>query len=120
MLRKEILWLMSRMSVVIGEFLNGQKRLWGGSGWETLAVGTVLIQGFNFADGEFEQIFSNPKPPLLPVRSQNDILTHLLQLADNPDQINAIGKASKLWFEQYNGIGLAKRWLSLLSNSKTN
>ena len=117
MKRKELMWILAKVSVSLGEFYDLEKMTWGGTGWEALAVGRPLIQGFNFAEGEFEKLMGYPPPPLLPVRKQDDILHHLLYLIDNPDQIKAIGNASKQWFEAYNGISLSRQWLSLLEKS---
>jgi glycosyltransferase involved in cell wall biosynthesis len=117
MKRKELMWVLAKVSVSLGEFIDLEKMTWGGTGWEALAVGRPLIQGFNFAEGEFEKLMGYPPPPLLPVRKQDDILHHLLYLIDNPDQIKAIGNASKQWFEAYNGISLSRQWLSLLEKS---
>ena len=116
MKRKELLWLLEKVSVSVGEFYDLENMTWGGTGWEALAVGRPLIQGFNFAEGEFEKLMGYPPAPLLPARKQDDILHHLLHLMDNPDQIKAIGNASKQWFEAYNGISLSRQWLSLLEN----
>lgn len=114
MARRELMWLLSKMSVGVGEFYDVPRFLWGGTGWEVLAGGKPLLQGFQFAEGEFEAIYGHPAPPMLPVRSHDDILLHLLDMADNPDKRTEIGQAAKAWFAKYNGIGLAKKWLDLL------
>ncbi len=54
-------------------------------------------------------------PPMLSVRNQEDILDHLLKMADYPAKGEAIGQGAKEWFIKYNGIGLAKQWLELLT-----
>lgn len=50
---------------------------------------------------------------MLAVRNREDILQHLLDMADFPHKRNEIGRGAKEWFSRYNGIGLAKRWLDL-------
>jgi hypothetical protein len=115
MKRKEILWLLDKVSVGVGEFYEIDKMMWGGTGWEILASGKPFIQGFYFEDGEFENILGHPPPPLLKVRKQEDILSHLLELQDHPKKIESIGFDSRKWFEKYNGIGAASRILSLLN-----
>jgi hypothetical protein len=114
MKRKEIMWLLARVSVVVGEFYDLEKMIWGGTGWEALAYGKPLIQGFNFKEGEFEQIMSHSPPPILSASSSDEILSRLIQLLDSPSESVALGKKNKQWFEKYNGIGLAKGWLSLV------
>ena len=88
--------------------------VWGGTGWEALASGRPFLQAFHFKEGEFEEIFGYPPPPILQVREKEDILKHFLYILDNPIQISLLGDACKQWFENYNGIGIARRWLSLL------
>jgi len=114
MQRRELMWLLSRVSIVVGEFYDVPKMTWGGTGWEALASGKPLLQGFNFKDGEFEEIFGYPSPPMLSVRREKDILKHLLEITDHPEKIEEIGKGAREWFNHYNGIGLAKQWLNLL------
>lgn len=112
--RRELLWLLSLVSVGVGEFYDIPRMIWGGTGWEALATGKPLLQGFNFVKGEFEQIYGYPPPPMLEVRNQVDILLHLLDMADHPDKCESIGHAAKDWFNQYNGLSLAKKWLDIL------
>jgi hypothetical protein len=112
--RRELMWLLSRATIGSGEFYDVPKMIWGGTGWEALASGKPLLQGFNFNAGEFEQIYGFPPPPMLAVRKQEDILTHLLDMADHPTKREEIGRGGKDWFDRYNGIGLAKKWLDLL------
>lgn len=51
---------------------------------------------------------------MLPVRRQADVLRHLLDMAYNGARRDQIGQDAKVWFDRYNGIGLAKQWLDLL------
>lgn len=113
--RRELMWLLSRVSVGVGEFYDMKRMIWGGTGWEVLASSKPLLQGFNFENGEYEQIFGYPPPPMLPVKTQNDILRHLVCMADHPDKREAIGRGAKEWYDRFNGLGLAKQWLQILS-----
>lgn len=112
--RREVMWLLSRATVGVGEFYDAPKMIWGGTGWEALASGKPLLQGFNFEAGEFERLYGHPPPPMLPIRKRDDILTHLLRMADDIGLRDEVGRGAKQWFSQYNGIGLARRWLELL------
>jgi glycosyltransferase involved in cell wall biosynthesis len=116
--RREIMWLLSQVSLGVGEFYETPKTIWGGTGWETLASGKPLLQGFNFNKGEFEDIYGYPPPPMLHVRKASDIFEHLCDMIDQPNLLFEIGYEAKLWFNKYNGIGLAKRWLDILSEKK--
>lgn len=115
--RRELMWLLAHVSVGVGEFYSVPRMIWGGTGWETLACGKPLLQGFNFMPHEFEQIYGYPPPPMLPVRKREDILSHLLDMADSIERREQMGRGAKEWFSQYNGIGLAKQWLNLLMSS---
>ncbi len=117
MARRELMWLLSRVSIGVGEFMNPRCMIWGGTGWETLASGKPLLQGFRFDDGEFENFYGYPPPPMLPVKTESDVLEHLLFVADHPGRAAEIGVRAQDWFNTHNGIALAKRWLSLVTDS---
>jgi len=116
--RRELMWLLSRVSIGVGEFYDVPKILWGGTGWEALASGKPLLQGFNFADGEYQDIFGHPPPPMLPVRTADDIFVHLLDMVDHPERAATIGRDAKTWFNRYNGVSLARQWLELLQSER--
>ena len=101
---------------IVGEFHTNEDVIWGGTGWEVLASGKPLLQSFRFKDGAFESTFGYPAPPMLPVVGPNCIFKHLIDMADHPEKGVAIGKEAAKWFNQYNGIGLAKKWLELILN----
>jgi glycosyltransferase involved in cell wall biosynthesis len=113
--RREIMFLLSKVSVACGEYYQVPRMIWGGTGWEALASGRPLLQGFNFAPGEFNSIYGYPPPPLLPVSNETDVYRHLLDMADNPGARAEMGTQAAAWFERYNGRGLAKQWLDLLT-----
>lgn len=117
MTRKELMLLISYCDVGAGEFYQAHGVIWGGTGWEILASGKPLLQGFNFEEGEFEAIYGHPEPPLLKVRTQEDVTNHLLDMANNRNKAKEIGIASKYWFNTHNGINLAQKWLNLLLKS---
>lgn len=115
--RKNLLRIHKNSTVSIGEFYSSPQTVWGGTGWEALATGTPLIQGFNFPKGEFNKIFGYPPPPIFPVSTEDHILEHLLFISDHQEKVSLIGKKSKEWFDAYNGMELAKQWLDILKNS---
>lgn len=112
--RRELMWLLSRVSMAVGQFYDLPRIIWGGTGWETLASGKPLLQGFNFEPGEFEEAYGYPPPPMLPVRAPADIAAHLLDMADHPQKRERIGREAAAWFNRHNGIALARQWLDLL------
>ena len=112
--RKNIMWLLGKVSVGVGEFIESHGTGWGGTGWEVLASGKPLLQGFYFNEGEYEELMGHPEPPLLKVRTMEDVLPHLLAMANEPARARATGMASKEWFHTYNGKKLAQKWLAIL------
>jgi len=114
---KELMVIIKSSSVCAGEFRVQENIIWGGTGWEILASGKPLLQGFNFEEGEFEAIYGHSEPPLLKVRTQEDVTNHLLDMANNRNKAKEIGIASKDWFNTHNGINLAQKWLNLLLKS---
>jgi hypothetical protein len=115
MQRKELMWLLSRVTIGVGEFYDVPRTLWGGTGWECFVCGKPLLQGFNFVDGEFEQIYGHPPPSMLRVRRCEDILPSLFDMADNVVKREWVGKGGADWFDRYNGVSLARKWLELLT-----
>jgi hypothetical protein len=88
--------------------------LFGGTGYEILASGKPLIQGFNYNKNEFEEIFNLTPPPLLKVKEREDVYKHLVNLVNHKTKRIEIGNESKKWFDNNCGIGLAEKWLNLL------
>jgi hypothetical protein len=116
--RRETAYLLKRVTVAIGEFYDIDQMIWGGTGWEALAAGVPLLQSFRFKEGEFGNLYGHPPPKLLDVRSKTDILNHFILMANDDTLRKKIGRESVAWFNKYNGITLARRWLDLLNNSK--
>lgn len=114
MSRKELMILLAHCDIGVGEFYLDKGVMWGGTGWEVLASGKPLLQGFQFEEEEYQAIYGHCPPPMLPVKSQNDILKHLVEMHQNPEKRTAIGQEAAKWFNRYNGISLAEKWLNLL------
>ena len=114
MSRRDLMKVVSWCDVSSGEFHVDKNFIWGGTGWEALACGKPLLHSFNFEEGLFESIYGYPPPPMLPVKSQEDIVYHLQDMVNNPGKREVIGRCAAEWFNRYNGIGLAKKWLELI------
>ncbi len=82
--RRDIMLLLNRVSVGVGEFIDLPKTLWGGTGWEVLAAGKPLLQGFQYADHEFEDLYGYPPPRMLKVKTRHDVERHLVHMVENP------------------------------------
>jgi hypothetical protein len=116
MFRKELSWLLARASIIVGEFYDLPRIIWGGTGWEAFASGKPLLQGFNFDEGEFEKLYGYSAPAMLPVRRREDITRHLVEMSNDNVKRQKIGQSAKEWFDQHNGTSLAKQWLTLLES----
>jgi glycosyltransferase involved in cell wall biosynthesis len=114
--RRELTLLMSRCDVVVGEFYIDPGVIWGSTGWESLAAGKPLIQSFNFGSAEFSDTFGYPPPPILDAKSPAAVADQLTAMFADPGRRVQIGTDSAKWFNQYNGINLARRWLDVLTS----
>jgi hypothetical protein len=63
-------------------------------------------------------MYGYPPPPMLPICTEEDVLKQLMFVANNPDLTEDIGHSALKWFNTYNGINLAKKWLQILENSQ--
>lgn len=113
--RREIMLLLEASDIGVGEFYTAPGLLWGGTGWETLASGRPLLQAFNFTKEGYESAFGHAPPPLLDVRSADDVARQLALVASMADKGRSIGAESAIWFDRHGGIGLARRWLELIA-----
>mgnify|MGYP001545069594 CR=1 FL=1 len=114
MTRKELMLILSWCDIGTGEFVTEHGCMWGGTAWETLASGKPLIQGLCFDENEFQSEFGFELPPMLAVKKEQDILNHLQDAVDAPEKMKQIGTQSHKWFNDNNGIGLAKKWINLI------
>lgn len=115
--RKELIKLLQASNIGVGEFYTDPGSIWGGTGWEVLSCGKPLLQSFNFSKESFEAELGYPPPPILDVKSAQDVARHLNTLYDDSARCDVIHKEVSDWFKRYNGIGLAKQWLDLLKKS---
>ena len=112
--RKELMYILGLCEIGVGEFTIDPGCIWGGTGWEVMAAGKPLLQSFNFSEDGYRQHFGHPPPPILDVKSQDDVALHLRAMAADRKRMKAVGERSRDWFNEHNGIGLAKKWLDLL------
>ena len=114
--RKNIMQLLKNCDIGVDQFSKEPGALWGGTGWEALASGKPLLNSLGFTHEEYHKTFGHEPPPILDVKSPEDIAAHLIDMYRNRDKMRVIGEKSGEWFNKYNGIGLAKKWLELLSS----
>ena len=57
--RREIVEIAKGSELILGEFISDET-IWGGTGWEALALGKPLIHSFKFGEGRFEELLRLP------------------------------------------------------------
>ncbi len=115
--RKQIIALINYCDIGVGEFLQESGALWGSTGWEVIACGKPLLQTLNFSKIEWKETFGFELPRILDVKSDEDVFTHLCHIYADYSYKNRIGEFNKKWFNKYNGISLAKKWLKILEEN---
>lgn len=101
--------------VVVGQFDLGGT-IWGNAGWEALALGKPLLQGFYWNEGEFQAFFGLPEPPILPVKSSEDIVRHTLELTLDSALRKKRGFDTLAWYRRHHGESAADGLIRLLSD----
>jgi len=109
------MYLLRHCDIGVGEFIKDNGAIWGGTGWEVLASGKPLLQSMNFTNEEYQKTFGHEPPPILDAKSPEDITAQLIDMYRNRDKMRTIAKKSGEWFDKFNGIGLAKKWLELIA-----
>jgi glycosyltransferase involved in cell wall biosynthesis len=115
--RKYLLEVVAACDVGIGEFYSTPHMVCGGVGWEVMSCGKPLIHGFKFEEGEYEKMYGTPPPPICAANSPEKLTDWMIRLNENEDYRQQLGKKSLAWFDEYNGKGLARRWVKLIAES---
>jgi hypothetical protein len=115
--RKEVSFILNNFAdIAVGQFVSSPGETSGSTTWECVAAGIPFIDSFNFTNKEFQSEFGINKPPLiLEAKSVADISNHLVDYCNNKQYYNARALNNKIWFNNYNGISLAKKWIEHLS-----
>lgn len=111
--RKEIMLLLDYVDIGGGEF-GGV--VWGGTGYEFMAKGVPFLQFTDMTADDFEASTGIPLPRIFNVSTPNQIKDVLLQYENNPDLLQMRGDELMEWFDRYNGIGLAQKYIDLVSS----
>ncbi len=112
--RRELMSLLTWCHASVGEFYHVEHTIWGGTGWEALAAGTPFIQSVNFSAENFQRAMGYPLPPIMHADSPETVASRLANLYRSPDRGEALGRRGRDWFNTYNGLALARRWLDVL------
>lgn len=116
--RREIMVALAQTTVGAGEFYTQDGVIWGSTGWEVLASGRPLLQSFNFSAETYANRFGHPPPPILDAKSADQVCNQLSAVWTNADIRHTMGAEAKVWFDQYGGRGLARKWLDAAIDSE--
>ena len=114
--RKELMLVLSKMDVSVGEFYLKKGTIWGGTAMEALSLGKPFLNSFNFEEKNFENLFNMKKPPILNSNNSKDVFKHLYNLVISKEYYDLISKNSLQWYSDYSGKSLAKKWIKNLVN----
>tara|TARA_Y100001958_G_C21245129_1_gene574633 strand:+ start:677 stop:1867 length:1191 start_codon:yes stop_codon:yes gene_type:complete len=109
--RKELMLLLDSIDFGFSEF---DGLIWGGTGWEFLSKGVPFFHFIDMNSEDFEREFNTPMPSIINTNSSDEIYYHLIKFTENPHLYKKRGIEMKDWFEQYGGIGLAKKWKNII------
>ena len=87
-----------------------------GTSAEVMMSGKPLFKNLPITPEQHKKfLLGRPFPPIVNVSSPEEIAHHLLRYESNPEPYKQLGKKAKEWFDRYMGIGLAERWIYLIS-----
>lgn len=109
--RKELMQILKCADIAADQFNDGY---FGGTGREILSQGIPLMNYIRYNKEEYENMHHQPFPPILNVRTVNEIADVIEDCYNNRKKYSAIGKQSKEWFDKYEGIGLSKKYALLI------
>ena len=115
--RREVSFILNNFAdIAVGQFVSSPGETSGSTTWECVAAGVPLIDSFNFTNDEFQKQFGITKPPfLLEANCESEISNHLINFYNNKHYYKLSALKNKIWFNNYNGISLAKRWINYLN-----
>ena len=118
--RREIGYLLTRAADLgVGEFVCSSGEPWGSTGWECLATGTPFLESVNYTADDFYNTIGYDLPPfMLNVQKEDDVVEHMINCYKNKSEWRRRAIDNKRWFDENNGINLAKRWIDLLQTNQ--
>lgn len=111
MKRKELLMIIEHIDIGAGEF-GGY--FWGGTGWEFLSKGKLFFQYVNLTDEKLAESINMPIPMFINSNSIDIIAKKMEYFFSHKSELMELGNQNKQWFNQYAGIDLAKKYISLI------
>lgn len=105
--RRELMSVLRHVDVGGSEFAE---MYWGGCGWEFLASGVPMLH--QLKNPEQYESADLPLPPFFNVQSPTDIADVLT--AHDRNSLRAMGVLCRQWFERYQGVRLAEKYVDLI------
>lgn len=109
--RKQIMKLLEHADMGGGEF-GGV--IWGSTGIEFMSRGIPFFQSVSFSEKEFADKYNIPMPPIINVDNPGAIADHIEEYHKDPEEYRKRGKTGLQWYNEYNGIALAKKYKDLI------
>lgn len=109
--RKEIMLFLDYVDIGCGE-LGGE--IWGGTGWEFMSKGVPFFQSVDMPAEAYEKDTGTPFPLIINVNSPKAICEHLFKYEKSPKTYKDMGEELKVWFDEYGGVGLARKYRDLI------
>lgn len=113
--RKELMIILNKIDVSVGEFYLKQGTIWGGTAMEAMSLGKPFLNSFNF-NGNFEHFFKFESPPILNSNNSQEVYNHLRNLIIDREYYDLISKKSLEWYNNNSGKSLAKKWIDNVVN----
>lgn len=107
--RKWILYLISEYAHIGADQFKGG--YFGGTGYEILACGKPLMNTVSIPADDFRKITGMDFPPVINVKSHNEICEALLHYFENPSELQKLSSDSTLWFNKNLGEGCAAKYV---------
>ena len=112
MKRKDIMPLLNKVDLGFAEFHTG---LWGGVTWEFLASGVPNINKIGAIAKQVMLQHNTKLPPIVNASTESEILNIYLDYEKNPKKYKCIGRESKKWFDEMQGLKLSIKYKALIN-----
>ena len=109
--KRDLLALIPYFDACLGEFVIDAKTAFGSGGWEVMACGKLLVNGFSFEPGEFEDLFKIPEMPFFKVKAEQDLVRFFMGVIGGEIDFQSTGEEAKKWFYSYYAKTLVSDWI---------
>lgn len=111
--RKEIMQLIEFIDLGASEF-GGY--IWGGTGWEFLSKGKLFIHYTGMTKVGLHDLINMPVPEFIDTNDTLVISNSFQYYYENRTELKSKELELKMWFNEYAGINLVKKYIDILKN----